>query len=123
MRINIKGTGMEITSAIGDYLNKKLEHINKFVDPADESALCDVELGKTTKHHNKGDLFRAEINLHIKGKNLRAVSETEDLYASIDEVKDEMTRELLSSKDRKVSLIKRGGAKIKNVLKGIFTNE
>lgn len=114
---------MEITSAIGDYLNKKLEHINKFIDPNDESAICDIELGKTTKHHNKGDLFRAEINLHIKGKNLRAVSETDDLYASIDEIKDEMTRELLSNKDRKVSLIKRGGAKIKNVLKGIFNKD
>ena len=123
MRINEKGTNMQITGEIKDYLYKKLDHLNKYLDPADESVLCNVELGKTTNHHKSGDVFRTEINLHIAGKNLRAVSETDELFASIDIAKDEMVRELQTYKDKKVSLIKWGGTKVKNILKGIFYPE
>jgi ribosomal subunit interface protein len=120
MKINEKGTNMQITSEIRDYLYKKLEHIEKFIDPDDESVLCEVELGKTTNHHKSGEVYKTEINLHISGKNLRVVSEMEDLFSSIDIAKDDMVRVLQSNKDKKVSLIRRGGAKIKNILKGIF---
>jgi putative sigma-54 modulation protein len=120
MRINGKGTNMQITSEIKDYLYKKLEHLQKFLDPADESVLCEVELGKTTNHHKAGEVYRTEINLHLAGKNLRAVSEMDQLFASIDIAKDEMVRELQSNKDKRVSLIRRGGAKIKNLIKGVF---
>jgi len=123
MRINEKGTNMEITGEIKDYLYKKLAHIEKFINPADESVLCEVELGKISNHHNKGDVFKTEINLHIAGKNLRAVSEMDDLFASIDIAKDEMVRELQSNKDKKVSMMRRGGTKIKNLIKGIFNQE
>jgi ribosomal subunit interface protein len=114
---------MQITAEIKDYLYKKLEHLEKFLNPADESVLCEVELGKTSRHHKNGDVFRTEINLHIAGKNLRAESEMDELFASIDKAKDEMVRELELNKDKKISLLKRGGAKIKNILKEIFNPE
>jgi len=117
MRINEKGTNMKITEEIKDYLYKKLEYIEKFLDPADESVLCDVELGKMSKHHKTGDVFRTEINLHIAGKNFRAEAEENELFASIDIAKDEMVRELKSNKDKKVSQLKHGGAKIKGIIK------
>jgi ribosomal subunit interface protein len=118
MRINEKGVNMEITADIKDYLYKKLAHLEKFLNSADESVLCEVELGKTSNHHKNGDVFKTEINLHIPGKNLRAVSEMDDLFASIDVAKDDMVRELQVNKDKKVSLLKRGGSKIKNFIKG-----
>jgi putative sigma-54 modulation protein len=123
MKINEKGVNMEITAEIRDYLYKKLDHVEKFLDPNDQSILCDIELGKISNHHNKGDVFRTEINLHMAGKNLRAESEMEDIFASIDIAKDEIVREIQSNKDRKVSLMKRGGAKIKNLIKGLFNSE
>ncbi len=123
MKINEKGTNMEITDEIKDYLYKKLEHLEKFIDPADESVMCNVELGKTTMHHKTGDVFRTEINLHIAGRELRAVSEKDELFASIDIVKDEMVNELKNNKDKRISLLRRGGARIKNLVKGIFDNK
>ena len=117
MRINEKGTNMQITAEIKDYLYKKLEHLEKFIDPTDESVLCEVELGKISRHHKNGDVFRTEINLHIAGKNLRAEAEKDELFASIDVAKDEMARELKANKDKKVSLLKKGGSKIKGIIK------
>lgn len=121
MRINEKGTNLEITGRIREYLYKKLEHFDKFVDTRDDSALLDVELGKTTNHHKSGEIFRTEINLQVKGKNLRAVSEEADLFASIDIAKDDMVRQLQVNKDRRLSFVRRGGARVKNLIKGVFS--
>ncbi len=120
MRINEKGTNIELSANIRDYLYKKLAHIEKFVNPNDESAICDVEIGKTTNHHKNGDIFRTEINLHLKGKSFRVVAEKDDLFASIDVAQDDMTREIQSNKDKKISLMRRGGAKVKNMIKGLW---
>ncbi|OHA46242.1 MAG: ribosomal subunit interface protein [Candidatus Taylorbacteria bacterium RIFOXYD2_FULL_36_9] len=120
MRINEKGTNMIITGDIKDYLYKKLGHLERFLNPTDESILCEVELGKTTNHHKAGEVFRTEINLHIAGNNFRAEAQSEDLLASIDIAKDEMVRKIQTNKDKRVSLIRRSGAKIKNLIKGIF---
>ena len=89
MNIQIKNTNLELTQAISDYLYKKLSDLENLVSHHDKDALCRVEIGKTTKHHKSGDVFRAEINLRMKGENVYVVSEREDLYAAIDEVKDE----------------------------------
>lgn len=123
MRINEKGTNMQITAEIKNYLYKKLEHLQKFLASKDESVLCEVELGRISNHHKNGDVFRTEINLHLAGKNLRAEAEMEDIFASIDIAKDEMVHELQSNKDKRVSLLKRGGMKVKNLFKGIFSKE
>ncbi|MFA7252535.1 MAG: ribosome-associated translation inhibitor RaiA [Candidatus Paceibacterota bacterium] len=114
MRINEKATNMKITVGIKDYLYKKLAHLDKFITVPADSVLCEVELGKINKHHKNGEIFRTEINLAIAGKNFRAVSEMNDLFASIDVAKDEMVRELQKSKDKKVSAVRRGGAKAKS---------
>ena len=123
MKINEKGTNLSITPEIRDYLYKKLEHLKKFIQGAEANALAEVELGKISNHHKSGDIFRAEINLHLAGENWRAVSEQSDLLAAIDIAKDEMVRELQSGKDKRVSLLRRGGARVKGLLKSIFIRD
>lgn len=107
-----------MTPAISDYLDKRLSSVDKFVDENDNTPMCYVEIGKTTSHHKSGDIFRAEINLHIGGKVFRVEEEKEDLYSAIDAVKDELLAELRKAKMKKMSLIKRGGMIIKNSIKG-----
>jgi putative sigma-54 modulation protein len=119
MKTNVKATQMELTTAISEYLAKRLTALDKFVDPADDSAMCYVEVGKISKHHKSGDVFRAEINLHIGGKSFRAEAEEADLYAAIDVVKDEMVAELRNSKTKRLNLLRRGGQKIKGMFKGM----
>lgn len=120
MRINIKATNLELTAAISDYTKKRVSSLEKFINKNDESAMASVEVGKSTKHHQSGDIFRAEINLHIAGKDLRAVAEKDNLYAAIDEAKDEMVREITSHKAKQRTLLRRGGAKIKDFIRGFY---
>lgn len=120
MNTNIKTTNVELTPAIHDYLNKKIATFDKLINQNDESATLNVILAKITKHHQKGDIFKAEMNLHIRGKVLHASSEEQDIFAAIDFAKDEIVRELKSHKDKRIGLIKRGGAKVKQIIKGIY---
>ncbi len=118
MKHNIKTKEIFLTPAINDYVEKKIAHLDKFVSPNNlEQSICYAEIGKTTKHHKNGDFFVAELNVHVGGKSLRARVETEDLYAAVDMAVDEMIEELKSFKDKKTSLVKRGGAKIKAIIK------
>lgn len=118
MLISIKATNLELTPAISRYVSKKLNALGRLVSARDESAHAEVELGKTTKHHRSGDIFRAEINVHIIGKRLRAEAVAADLYAAIDTMKDEMERALESHKDKRLTLRKKGGQKVKSMLHG-----
>ena len=114
----VRATNLELTSAISAYVEKRVRALEKFIDPEDTSAIMDVEVGKTTKHHHRGDVFRAEFNFSVAGKSFRAVADKEDLYAAIDEVKDEMAREVRSSRSKEKTLFKKGKAAIKDLLKG-----
>jgi ribosomal subunit interface protein len=115
---NVKATNIELTPAISDYLDKKFSAFDKFVKE-EGSATCQVEVGKTTKHHKSGDVFRAEVNLRISGENYYAVCEKDDLYAAIDEVKDEILYQITSRKDKNETLMKKSALRVKNLLKGI----
>ncbi|MFH0804251.1 MAG: ribosome-associated translation inhibitor RaiA [Candidatus Zambryskibacteria bacterium] len=117
MRTNIKATGITLTASITDYIEKKINMLEKFF--RGEEVLVNVEVGRTTRHHKSGDIFRAEIRITSGGEEYYSVVETEDLYAAIDEVKDEIVHELTSKRKKAFHLFRRGGAQIKNLLKGI----
>jgi putative sigma-54 modulation protein len=120
MRNTIKATNFELTPAITDYIEKRFSAFDKFVSHGDpKNALCEVEVGKTTRHHKSGDVFRAEVNLTVSGKNFFAVSEKDDLYAAIDEVKDEIVQAITTDKDKSMTLYRRGALRVKNILKGL----
>lgn len=119
MIINIKATNTELTPAISSYVEEKVNGLDKFIVAKDpESVLANVEIGLSTKHHQSGKVFRSEINLHIGGKYIRAVSEQEDLYAAIDDMRDQIIREIKSFKEKKRDLARKGGSIIKDILKG-----
>lgn len=118
MKINIKATDFSLTPSISEYIEKKIDMLEKFFRGTDE-VLVSVEVGRTTKHHKSGDIFRAEIHISAGGEEYYAVVEKDDLYAAIDEVKDEIVHELTSRRKKALRLFRRGGAKIKNLLKGI----
>lgn len=119
MNINIKTTTISLTPAISEYVEKRLRSIENFLQN-DTTAQCDIELAKTTNHHKQGDIFKAEVHIIAKDINIYASVEKEDLYAAIDIVKDEVVRKIKSSKDKKQSLVRRGGAQVKNILKGFW---
>jgi len=117
MKINLKTKNFSLTQAIKIYLEEKLNSLDKFL-PLDESISADIELAKTTKHHQKGDVFRAEVNLNVPGRLIRAAAEKWNLRVAIDAVKDELQREIKSNKEKSFSLYKKGARLFKKLLRG-----
>ncbi len=116
MNTTFKAVNMELTEAIKDYAMKRVEPLSKFVES--DHALLAIEVMQTTKHHKQGEIFRTEMNLSGGKMNVRAVSQKEDLYASIDDAKEELMRVLISRKEKSTTLFRRGASKFKSMVKG-----
>ena len=122
MNIKIRSNNFDITPAIDEYVNKKISSLGKFLSGG-ENILCEVEIGMATIHHKSGDIFRAEINMvEPGGRQIFAVAEMDDLYAAIDVVRDEAEREIVSKKNKYKTMLRKGGSRIKSLLKHISFN-
>ncbi|MDE2188800.1 MAG: ribosome-associated translation inhibitor RaiA [Patescibacteria group bacterium] len=119
MNIQIKASGFSLTPAIQEYVEKRLEAAGKFLAD-DSAAICNVEVGKTTSHHRHGDVFRAEVHLVGTRLDLYAENEAADLYVAIDKVRDEVMQHLSSDKGKRLSRARRGAARVKNLIKGLW---
>ncbi len=91
MLITVQATGVDMTDAIKQYAEEKMEGLNKFFDNIQK---VEIDVGMNSHHHNKGKIYYAEVNLHVPGKLIRMVKEAEDLYKAIDKVKDHLKVEL-----------------------------
>ena len=112
----ITSAGIELTEKIEDYVDKRIESVRKFV-LENEEAQMNIKLGKTTKHHLKGDVFRAEIDIHYGKNYFRAEAHAGDLFSAIDIAKDELVDEISRGKGKHLKIFKKGHQKIKNLIK------
>ena len=101
MKIKIVGKELKITEALNDYVEKKLERIDKYF----ENAEADVTL-KTEKNEQI-----AEICVISQGEKYRAVTEDKDLYASIDKDIDILEGQIRKVKTKKEKMMKDGSIK------------
>lgn len=118
MKIKITTTNIELTRSLESYVEEKIHSVEKFAIPhKDELPIVEVEIGKSTNHHQSGDVFVAEANMRVRGKHFRATSEKSDLYAAIDDMRNELVRALSSHKERTRSLFRKGAGLIKEMLR------
>lgn len=115
-RVNIKTTRYTNTPEIEEYLEKRLQTLEKFLPEHEAALVCDVELERITGQQ-VGDIYRAEINLQINGTLLRAEATEETMEDAIDRAKNEMKGELTSESGKRTSLFRRGARRIKNMLR------
>lgn len=118
MILNIKATKTTLTDSLREYIEKKLKPLDKLIGGDADGAMVRVEIGRTTNHHKKGEVYRAEIKVALGKKDLYADASDEDIYAAIDEVKDEILRELKSHKTKTSDKKKAGGRTVKKMIKG-----
>ena len=95
MKINITGNNLQLTPLLKEYVEDRLLPLEKLLTKFDEASVrADVVIERTTKHHAKGDVYQAEIRLHIPHKSFIAKAEGSDARAMFDEAKDKLKREL-----------------------------
>jgi len=97
----LKGTKIAINENIEQEVEEKIFALAKL---APQALAFRVELELTTRHHQKGKIFRAEVNVDLPRKVLRAEGWGENINQAINQIKDEIKREIIKYKELKKHL-------------------
>ena len=92
MNLNVSGHHLEVTQAIRDYVRSKIERVTRHFDQ-----VIDAHVILTVDKLRQ----KAEVTLHVSGKDLHCECEQEDLYAAIDLLADKLDRQVLRYKDKR----------------------
>ncbi|HCR97651.1 MULTISPECIES: ribosome hibernation-promoting factor, HPF/YfiA family [Halomonas] len=91
MQVNITGHHVELTDALRDYVNEKLERIERHYDHI-TTVQVTLSIEKERQH--------AACTLHAAGADLHADAEDVDMYAAIDALADKIDRQLVKHKEK-----------------------
>jgi ribosomal subunit interface protein len=108
------------------YHNNDSHHLEKIVSQkfatlekylGDETDIkCAVEFEKVAPRQS-GKVYRVEANLWVAGALYHAEETSDSFEKAIDEVRDEIDQEMRRANDKKDSLFKRGGRKLKEMMR------
>lgn len=102
MRIEITGHQVDVTPALNDYVNSKLERISRHFD-----SHLDLRVILTVDKLEQ----RAEATVGVPGKALFADASSPDMYAAIDLLADKLDRIVIKHKE-KLGDHRRGGSAV-----------
>ena len=96
MNLTISGHHIDVTPAIREYVQNKLERVKRHFDHLiDVTVILSVD-NLTEKEKRQ----KAEINLRMSGKTVFVESVAQDLYAAIDTLIDKLDRQVMKHKDK-----------------------
>ena len=107
MNIKITGKDLKATEAIKEYIEKKCERLQKYTEE-------EIDVKATIKAEGKNQV--AEISANINGNFYRAVTEKNDLYASIDKNIDIIEGQIRKTKAKKEKIINSGSIKEQEII-------
>lgn len=100
MNITITGKDLQATEAIKDYVEKKVERIEKYFS----DDLDNMEVNVTIKVEKSAQI--AEMYVSVKSDVYKAVTEDRDLYASIDKDIDILEGQIRKTKTKREKMQK-----------------
>ncbi|MFP3322336.1 ribosome-associated translation inhibitor RaiA [Planococcus sp. SIMBA_160] len=94
LQFNIRGENIEVTPAIREHIEKKVEKIERFfTDGANATAMVNLK----TYNHNQ---TKVEVTIPMKNLTLRAEERHDDLYAAIDLIVSKLERQIRKYKTK-----------------------
>lgn len=91
MKVTVTGRKIEMTDALNNHLEEKIEGIKKFLN-----GVKDVHIVLSVEKHR----HFAEIILNASGYVIHCKEETNDMYSTIDRVIGKLTKQLKKHKDK-----------------------
>ena len=118
MDVRIKATDYQMTSETDAYLAPRIQSLEKLLGADSDVARCEIELGKDAGRPRHGaNMWFAEIHIKYPGGSVYARNNSESVYGAIDDVKEEVERQLRKGKRLHVRMMRRGGALAKRLLR------
>lgn len=119
MDIRIKGTDYTVGQDVQEYLASRLGGIEKLLGNDASNARCEVELGRDAGRPRHGDhVYFCEIQIFFgHGEHVRATNKAASINAAIDDVKEEVERQLRKAKKAHVRFLRKSGAALKRLMR------
>ena len=111
---HIKETNITLSDHEREFIEEKFSVLEKYRN-GEEAFMCDVEVERSNRHLT-GDVVRAEINVTLRGNVYRSEATRDTLMNALDEVREDIVREIREAQDKKKSLFKRGAHKVKRMM-------
>ncbi|HND25856.1 MAG TPA: ribosome-associated translation inhibitor RaiA [Rhodocyclaceae bacterium] len=89
MNLNITGHHVEVTPAIREYVTAKLDRVIRHFDNVTSVGVI-LSVEKLRQ--------KAEVTVHVRGKDIHVESDDADMYAAIDALADKLDRQVLKYK-------------------------
>ncbi len=117
MNISFKTHNLDLTDDVRTYAEEKAGAVRKVLGHhAEEDIACEILLSRDDKHAS-GLIYRADISALAGGEKVHAVGHGESIKAAIDLAKDELIRRAAGEKEKRMTLIRKGRAKVKEWLR------
>ena len=119
MDVRTKATNYRMTPKVEDYLGERLRALEKFLGEHAALARVEVELGRDAGRPRHGaNIYFAEIHItYPGGKSVYATNRSESVNGAIDDVKEEVERQLRKQTRTSRSVVRKSGAKVKRMLR------
>ena len=119
MDIRIKTTDYEITPEVRKYLDERIAHIEKLLGNDANNARLEIELGRAAGRPRHGaNIWFAEVLVKYDGSNkIRATNNSESINGAIDDVRNEIERQLLKEKKLHKRILHKGGEAVKRLMR------
>ena len=101
MEIKVLGKEIKVTEAIQDYVERKLDRVDKYFENSSAEVTIRAEKNEQI----------AEVLVTANGEKYRAEAEEKDLYASIDKVIDILEGQIRKTKTKKEKMMREGSLK------------
>ncbi|MCP5143350.1 MAG: ribosome-associated translation inhibitor RaiA [Gammaproteobacteria bacterium] len=92
MQINLAGQHVDITPALKNYVEEKLQRLERHFDHVVDTHVVLIVEKQSCK---------AEATVHVSGGNLHAESLHDDMYAAIDGLIDKLDRQVIKHKEKR----------------------
>lgn len=116
-KIKVKASGIEYTDKLRALVEKKIPQLEKLLPKNATDAVFDIELGKATKHHKSGKIYRAEINLSYGSVVHRAEETSVTIEEAFEVTKDELKGELTKQRGKRKAAVLKGGRILKKMVR------
>lgn len=100
MQYAVHANALQLTDAIKTAAYEKFGRLERLAKPLlkSEDAQMNIELSRTTHHHHKGKIFRAEVHIPLGRRSVYAAAEGDDLYDAMDHAVSAVKKQLLRLK-------------------------
>ncbi len=91
MNLNITGHHVDVTPALRDYVTSKLDRVIRHFDHVTATHVI-LSVEKLRQ--------KAEVTVHVRGRDIYVEADDEDLYAAIDTMIDKLDRQVVKHKEK-----------------------